>query len=383
MFFSILAKSLISKIKALLINYIIFKTSFTTYFAFLSVFRFFWSFLVKTWLFLLKKSKKLTKITRKSIMEIVILDSLTFGSDIDLSIFNQFGKTTVYKTTGSTEITDRIKKAEIIIPNKVEINAEVIKNAAKLKLVCVAATGYNNIDIASAKEHGVVVANVQNYSSESVAQHTFSLILALQNSLINNVQDTRNGRWSRSKVFTVLDYPFYELTGKKIGIIGYGSIGKQVAKIAKAFDMEVLIYKRYGKEYPESNRVDFEILLAESDIISIHAPLSESTLNLFSTKEFKKMKSSAIIINTARGGIINEEALYHALKNHTIRAAAIDVVQNEPIEANSKLHELNNLLITPHIAWASFKSRQRLIDGIVINIKKFLAGESESINLAK
>ncbi len=316
-------------------------------------------------------------------MKIVILDSLTFGSDIDLSIFNQFGKTAIYETTLPEEITARIKNAEIIITNKVRINRKELKNAAKLKLICVAATGYNNIDIEAAKEHRVVVANVRNYSSESVAQHTFSLILALQNSLVENVIDTRNGRWSKSPVFTVLDYPFYELTGKKLGIIGYGSIGKQVAKIAKAFDMEILIAKRPGIEYTEKTRVEFEKLVSESDIITLHVPLSETTLNLFGAKEFEKMKSSAILINTARGGIVNEEALYYALKSKTIRAAAIDVVSNEPIEPNNRLHELKNLLITPHMAWASFKSRQGLIDGIVLNIKKFLAGESADINLAK
>jgi len=324
----------------------------------------------------------MTNITKKPGIEIVILDSLTLGDDLDLSIFDQFGKTTIHKTTLVDETIDRIKFAEIIITNKVKIGKNELEDAANLKLICVAATGYNNIDIEAAKNKGVVVTNVKNYSTESVAQNTFTLILALENSLIDYINDTRNGNWSKSPIFTMINHPIYDLSGKKMGIIGYGTIGKRVAEIAKAFGMKVLIGKRPGVQYSDEDRTDFEQLLSESDIISVHTPLSENTKNLICLPQFKTMKSSAIIINTARGGIINEQDLYYALKNRIIRAAAIDVAENEPIEATSKLPELNNLLITPHIAWASFESRQRLIDGIVLNIEKYNTGDTKSINLA-
>ncbi len=310
----------------------------------------------------------MAKFNNNHFHEITILDALTFGPDIDLSIFNQFGKTKVYSTTNQDEVIKRIIDSEVIISNKVKIGKKELAAAPQLKLICVAATGYNNIDIEAAKENGVVVANVKNYSTESVAQHTFSLILALQNSLVDYIGETRNGNWSKSPVFTMLNHPFYEMTGKKLGIIGYGTIGKRVAEIAKAFGMQVLIGKRPGVEYNEKKRVDFDYILTQSDIITIHTPLSDNTLNLFGEKEFKQMKTSAILINTARGGIVNEEDLYKALKNNTIRAAAIDVVENEPINSGSKLPELPNLLITPHMAWASLESRQRLIAGITDNI---------------
>ena len=316
-------------------------------------------------------------------MHIVILDTLTLGSDVDLSIFNKFGQLSVFETTNRHETVNRIGDAEVIITNKVYLGEKEINAAPNLKLICVAATGYNNIDIKAAQEKGIIVTNVRNYSTESVAQHTFSLILALQNSLLDYVNETRNGNWAKSPVFTMLNHPFVELSGKKIGIIGYGTIGKRVAEIAKAFGMVVLIGERPGVDYNDTGRVNFETVLKESDIISIHAPLSDNTRNLFTANEFKKMKPSAILINAARGGIVNENDLYDALKNKIIRAAATDVTEKEPIPPDNKLPELPNLLITPHMAWGSLESRNRLIAGIVNNIEKFLAGEGDGINLAR
>jgi len=315
-------------------------------------------------------------------MKIVILDDLTLGLDIDLSRFKQFGDLQVFSTTNSNEINDRITTAEIIITNKVVISKNEFLHAPKLKLICVAATGYNNIDLDAAHQNNVVVANVKNYSTESVAQHTFSLILALQNSLIDYIADVRKGEWSKSPVFTMLNHPFNDISGKKIGIIGYGHIGKRVASIAKAFGMEVLIGKRPGIIYNDENRVEFEELLLESDIISIHTPLSDNTKNLFTIEEFKKMKKSAILINVARGGIVNEIDLTLALSTGLIRAAAIDVCEQEPISKENRLNGLTNLLITPHIAWASTESRNRLLEGIENNIKQFILGNIEDMNLA-
>ncbi len=305
-------------------------------------------------------------------MNIVLLDAATLGDDLNIKEIEKFGKLTVYQTTSPQESMERISDAEIVITNKVIIDAQEMDKAKKLKLICIAATGMNNINLEAAKERNIEVKNVQGYSTEAVAQHTLSLILALQNSLLQYAAETRSGNWSLSPIFTMLNHPFYELKGKKLGIIGYGSIGKRVAELAKAFGMEILIAKRKGIEYKDDFRVDFETILQESDVISIHTPLSEQTRNMFTGNEFAKMKKSAIIINTARGGIINEKDLFDALKSKTIRAAAIDVTEKEPIPANSPLPELDNLIITPHIAWTSIESRQKLLKGILKNIEDFL-----------
>jgi glycerate dehydrogenase len=315
-------------------------------------------------------------------MNITILDAQTLGNDADLSVLKKFGNLQVFQTTTPDELPDRILHTDVAITNKVVFDKSVILNAPKLKMICVSATGYNNIDIRSAAKRGVVVANVRNYSTEGVAQHTFSLILALENSLVNYIADTRNGNWHNSPVFTLLTYPFNEICGKKLGIIGYGAIGKRVAQIAKAFGMEILIGKRKGIQYHDTERVDFDFIVRESDIISIHTPLSNNTTNLFTKKEFALMKRDAVLINVARGGIVNENDLYHALLNKTIRAAAIDVSATEPLPANSPLYTLPNILITPHMAWSSIQSRLRLMQGIEQNIQKFLDGKSEEINLA-
>ncbi len=316
-------------------------------------------------------------------MKIKVLDAKTLGNDVDLAGLQKFGDLEIFETTTAAELPERIKDAEIIVTNKVLIGKKEFDYAKNIKLICIAATGYNNIDLESATKHGVIVANVRNYSTESVAQHTFSLILAIENSLVDYVKETRSGNWSKSPVFTMLDYPFNEINGKTIGIIGYGTIGKRVAEIAKAFGMKVLIGKRKNVDYQDIERVEFDELLAESDIINIHTPLSENTRNMFAMSEFEKMKNTAILINAARGGIVNENDLYTALKNGIIRAAATDVTEKEPIEAENKLITLNNMFITPHIAWASLESRKRLIDGIIANINDFISGKKVrfSINI--
>ncbi len=314
-------------------------------------------------------------------MKIVILDASTLGADANFSLLEKEGELTKYQTTKSEQTIERIKNADIIITNKVVIGKNEMEHAKNLKLICVAATGTNNIDIQEAKNRNIIVSNVKNYSTEAVAQHTISLILALQNSLIEFADESKSGNWSKSSIFTMLNHPFYELKGKKLGIIGYGTIGKRVAELAKVFGVEILITKRKNIKYSDSGRVDFETLLKESDIISIHTPLSESTKDLFRTEQFKKMKKSAFIINAARGGIINELDLYHALKNKDIRAAAIDVTEKEPIPEKHPLLELENIIITPHIAWTSVESRKKLLDAIVQNIQLFKKGETTDIML--
>lgn len=312
-------------------------------------------------------------------MQIVLIDAATLGSDMNLSLIQDEGELTIYQTTKSSQTLERIKNTDIIITNKVIIGKNEMQYAKNLKLICVAATGTNNIDIEQAKKRNIVVANVKNYSTEAVAQHAISLILALQNSLIEFAHESKSGNWSKSPIFTMLNHPFYELKGKKLGIIGYGTIGKRVAEMAKVFGMEILIGKRKGVAYNDLERVDFDLLVKESDIISIHTPLSDNTRNLFGKEEFRMMKKSAIIINTARGGIVNEQALYVALKNEEIKAAAIDVTEKEPIPENHPLLELDNIIITPHIAWTSVESRKKLLEGIIQNIRIFKEGKGDEI----
>lgn len=314
-------------------------------------------------------------------MKIVFLDVISVGDDISLERIEKEGELIKYNLTKENEIEDRIKDAEIIITNKVYIGEKEMAMAKKLKLICVAATGYNNIDMEAAKKNGIVVANVKNYSTNSVVQMVFSYILMLMTNLYNYSNDVKNGAWSKSPIFTMLKYPIQELNNKKIGIIGYGTIGKKVGKIAKSFGMNVIIAKLPGREYNDNSRLEMEELLKISDIITIHTPLTELTKKLISNKELNLMKKSAILINTARGGIVDEEALYEALKDKKIAGAAIDVLENEPPKENNKLFELENILITPHVAWASIESRKRLIEGIAENISEYKNGNENKINI--
>lgn len=314
-------------------------------------------------------------------MKIVFLDRDTLGNEINTKNIEEQGEYISYNLTEKNDVNERIKDAEVIITNKVYIGKEEMESAPKLKLVCVAATGYNNIDIKEALKRDITVANVKNYSTDSVAQTVFSYILAFENNIINYDRAVKNGEWSRSPFFTLFKYNFEDLSKKTLGIIGYGNIGKKTAEIAKAFGMNVLIGKTdENKEYKEE-RVNLEKILKESDFVSIHVPLNEKTKNMISKKELKLMKKDSIIINTARGGIINEKDLYEILLNKEIKGAAIDVMEKEPPKEGSILFGLDNIIITPHIAWASIKSRQNLADGIALNIKEYKSGNKEKIGI--
>lgn len=303
-------------------------------------------------------------------MNIVFLDADTLGKK-DLSIFEKFGNFTFYPFTQKEEINDRVREAEIVITNKVCFGKEEFEQNPKLKLLLVAATGYNNVNLDEAHKHGVKVANVKGYSTESVAQLTLTYILAMASSLISYDTDVKDGLWTKSPIFTMLHHPFRNLAGKKLGIIGYGTIAKKVEKLAKAFDMEILISKSlYSNK--EEGRLPFEEVLKQSDFITLHCPLSKATEGLFGKKEFEMMKESAYLINTSRGPVVDEEALYEALKNKKIAGGAIDVMKSEPPRDGSKLFELNNIIITPHIAWASDESIDLLIEGLIDNINAYL-----------
>ena len=314
-------------------------------------------------------------------MKTIILDKSTIGNDISLEAIKKQVSLKCYDTTNNKEVLDRIIDAEIIITNKVIIGKREMQVAKNLKLICVAATGYNNIDIEEAKKRNIIVANVSGYSTESVAQTVFGYILSIMNSLIEVNKDISNGLWQKNPIFTMLNHPFIELKGKNLAIIGYGTIGKRVAEIAKVFGMNILIAESLQNNKPTPSRLPISEILKQADILTIHTPLTEKTTNLISKKEFKLMKKTAILINAARGGVVNEQALYKALINKEIRYAATDVLSQEPPTNNNILFKAPNILITPHIAWTSYEARQKLVEGISNNIQLFIDNKGENIDL--
>ncbi|NLK62231.1 MAG: hydroxyacid dehydrogenase [Fusobacteria bacterium] len=309
-------------------------------------------------------------------MKIVFLDVGTLGSGVSTEKISELGEYKTYNNTNSKELRERIEDVEVIITNKVCIGKNEIDYSKSLKLICVAATGYNNIDIEYAREKGITVLNVKNYSTNSVVQTVFSYILHFENQISNYDKDVKNGKWSKSEFFTLLKYNFDDLTEKTIGIIGYGDIGKKVKLIADSFGMNVLLAKVDNSKNYIENRVSLEEIFKKSDYITIHIPLNENTKNLITKDYLSMMKKDAVIINTARGGIINESDLYDALISKKIKGAAIDVMLNEPPKSDNKLFSLKNVLITPHIAWGSIQSRKNLIKGIYENISSFKKGDN-------
>lgn len=307
-------------------------------------------------------------------MNIVILDAKTLGEDLDLSPLEQFGQVVRYETTEPGETYERIRNATIVITNKVVINKLHMQRLPNLKLICVSATGMNNIDLEAAEEIGIVVKNVAGYSTLSVTQHTFSLLFYLVESLGYYDNFVKSGAWSRSSIFTDVSRPYFEIAGKSWGLIGLGAIGREVAKVATAFGAEVSYASLSGRNreeaYPQKS---LEALLIESDIVSIHAPLNDKTLDLINENNIGLMKQDAILINVGRGGIVNETALAKALNEQKLYAG-LDVVSTEPISLDNPLMQCDQsrLFITPHIAWASKEARVKLLEGIVGNIQDFL-----------
>ncbi len=310
-------------------------------------------------------------------MKIVFLDTKTLGNDIpNISIFNDFGDYEHYPLTSSDERIQRMQDAEIVITNKVIINREVIDACPNLRLICLAATGINNIDLDYAAKKGIKVKNVAGYSTESVAQCTFGMLFYLLHryEYFNNYVKT--GEYTHSDIFTHYGRSFWQLNGKQIGIIGLGTIGKRIAEISKAFGMNPVYYSTSGKNnnasYP---RLSLDELLKSSDIVSIHAPLNADTQNLINYDRIKQMKKTAILINMGRGGIVNESDLAKTLDENLIYGAALDVLTNEPIiTSNPLLHikEKERLLIMPHTAWASIEARSLLVNKIADNIREYL-----------
>ena len=309
-------------------------------------------------------------------MKIVFLDVKTIGEDIDLSGFERFGEVVKYGFSSPEESRERTRDADIVILNKVQINEQTIGEAEHLKLVCVTATGTNNLDKAYLSERGIEWRNVAGYSTESVAQHTFGLLFYLLEKLAYYDEYVKTERYVDDKIFTHFEKVFHELSGKTWGIIGLGAIGRRVADIAKMFGCRVIYYSTSGKNNQQDyERVDFDTLLAESDVVSVHAPLTIETEGLMNREAFSKMKKTAIFLNLGRGPIVVEEDLTEALENGTIAAAGLDVLSVEPMSKENplcRIKDSNRLIITPHIAWASVEARTRLMKIIEGQIQEFL-----------
>ena len=316
-------------------------------------------------------------------MKIVVLDGQSLAADdLNYSAFEKFGTVTVYNNTPHDKVVERIGNSDVILVNKVVISREIIEKCPSVRLIIVMATGYNVIDLEAAKDHGVTVTNIPAYSTNSVAQYVFACILNYCNRISEHAEDVKRGGWIKSEPFSYRVAPLYELAGKTIGIIGFGAIGKAVAKIAKAFEMNVLIYSRtiyLQFEGPNLKFVDLNTLLENSDFVSLHCPLTAATQNLISAEQLGKMKKSAVLINSARGPVVNEADLARALKEGTIAAAALDVLCHEPMQETCPLKDAPNLIITPHIAWAPLETRQRLMDIAVNNLVSFLEGTAQNI----
>lgn len=310
-------------------------------------------------------------------MKIVFLDAKTIGEDIDLSDFDALGEVVKYGFSTAEEARERTKDADVIVLNKVQINEQTIGDAEHLKLVCVTATGTNNLDKEYLDKRGIAWRNVAGYSTESVAQHTFAMLFYLLEKLPYYDNYVKSEKYVNDVSFTHFAKAFHELSGKTYGIIGLGNIGRRVADIAKAFGCHVIYFSTSGRNNQQGyERVSFDELLAQSDIVSIHAPLDKNTMGLMNKEAFAKMKPSAILLNVGRGPIINEADLAEALKNNTIAAAGLDVLSVEPMQPDNPLRKIKDserLLITPHIAWAGVEARKRLMDIILNQIKDFFA----------
>lgn len=307
----------------------------------------------------------------------VFLDRGSLGDEgVDFSAFHRtLPRWEYHPATAPTEVARRITAAHVVVTNKALVDGDAMAGAKHLRLVCVTATGTNNIDLDAARRLGITVCNVPGYATASVVQLVFALVLALYTRLPDYLHAVRDGRWQRSDQFCLLDYPIHELAGKVMGIVGYGELGRAVGRVAEAFGMSVVIAQRVaGDGQPE--RLPLVQLLAQADVLSLHCPLTTQTRGLIGERELSLMKPTALLINTARGGIVDEAALAQALRDGVIAGAGVDVLTQEPpVDGNPLLApDVPNLMVSPHIGWASIEARQRLIDQVTRNIQDFLDG---------
>lgn len=316
-------------------------------------------------------------------MKLVVLERNSVGTDVDVSCFERFGEVEYYPNTVAENTAERVKDADVIIANKAPMNENTLKDAPNVKLICLFATGFDNVDLAYCKNRGIKVANVVNYSTSAVVQHTLLLALSLEEKLVHYDNYVKSGEYGAQNRFSNFDRPFREFEGKTWGIVGMGNIGRGVAKVAQALGCKVIFYSASGKSTcTEYERVEFDVLLAQSDILSLHCPLSDRTRGLINKEAFSKMKESAILVNVARGPVVDTQALYEALTQGQIAAAGLDVLEKEPISRDNPLNEIKDstkLIITPHMAWASTEARMRLVDEVAKNIQAFLDGEDRNI----
>ncbi len=313
-------------------------------------------------------------------MKIVLTDAQTVVDElVSAEPLKELGEVISYGLLRYEEVAEAIADADVVIVNKTLMDAHTLRLASHLKYIDLFATGYNNIDIEYCRRHGITVCNAGSYSTAAVAQHTFALILEHFNNIARYDQYVQDGRWKRSPTFSPFVYPLNELAGKTLGIVGLGAIGTAVARIANAFDMNVIAFNRSRKQVPGVTQVDFETLLSQSDVITVHCPLNEDSENLFNKNTFSKMKKGALFVNTARGGVMSEEDLYEALQSGHLGGACIDTLRVEPMEEDCVLMKAPNCIITPHIAWAPVETRQRLMNIVKTNIQNFLGGSPTNV----
>jgi glycerate dehydrogenase len=314
-------------------------------------------------------------------MKAVMLDWATMGPDLDISEMKALlPELEIFDETADDEIAGRIAGAEIVLGNKVMISESLFAGAPEMRFIGLTATGTDNIDLDAARQHGVAVANIRAYCTASVAEHVFGCLLNLTHSLRGYAADVRGGAWQEASNFCMLTRPIRELSAMTLGIVGYGELGRGVARIGKSFGMDVIVAARPGSDTIPDGRVSFDELLARADVISLHCPLTDVTRGLFGAAQFQAMKNTAILINTARGALVDSQALANALRDREIAAAAIDVLPKEPPVDGDPLLDYagDNLMVTPHIAWGTLEARQSAIDELTANIAAFLDGRERN-----
>lgn len=312
-------------------------------------------------------------------MKIVLTDAQTVLDNlVNADILKQFGEVEEYGLLRYDEVAEKIADADMVVCNKTLLDKNTLRLAKNLKYIGLFATGYNNIDIDYCKEHNIAVCNAGSYSTNAVAQHTFALILEHFNNTANYNKYVQDGRWKRSKTFSPFVYPLSELAGKTLGIVGFGNIGRAVAKIANAFEMRVIAFNRSEKQADGVEFVSFDSLLEQSDIVSVHCPLNSGSEDMFDKNAFAKMKKGALFVNTARGGVMVEQDLFDALQSEHLGGAAIDTLRVEPMEEDCILMGAKNCIMTPHIAWAPVETRVRLMNIVADNVRAFLNGTPQN-----
>ena len=312
-------------------------------------------------------------------MKLVITDAKTITQgDLSLAALGEFAQLTIYENLPKEEYKTALANGDLLLCNKTRIDKELLDAAPSLKYVGLFATGYNNVDLSETEKRGITVCNAGSYSTDAVAQHTFALLLHQASRVADYNTFVQSGGWANTETFSPFVYPTFEIAGKSLGIIGYGAIGKQTAKLAEAFGMRVLVYTRTKKD-SDVTYVSLEELLKTSDYITVHCPLNDQTRGLIGKEQLALCKKSAYLINTARGGVIDEKALAEAVKNKVIAGAAIDVLSTEPMAADCPLLGVENITLTPHIAWAPLETRLRLLDIVKENIRAFLAGKPQNV----